>query len=191
MAISQGSTQTTIRDQATGALVGVSSDRLKVDSTDSGVLTRVTANQFYSFAVDVNMATAGTNNPIVLLRNPNGSGKVIHVWLVDAGAVANNTEAEFSLFSSPTVTSNGSAITVGSRNIGGGASAAVLLATSLPTVSSNGTRIEGKVYGQNGNSVELGREFSVAIQANNSLLITGNPNSNGRIAQVTVIWAEI
>lgn len=158
---------------------------------DYGVHDIVAANQMYSTSVEVNLATAAADNPAVLFKNPNGSGKTIYIWRIFCGVTIQNVSAEFRVWLSPTITANGTGLTLASRNVGGGAPASAANAYSLPSVSSNGTLAEGMYQGQNSNSIVLTMDSSLALAANTSMLITGNPLSNNRSAIITIIWYEV
>ena len=148
-------------------------------------------NRGYSVFLDVSAATSGTDNPLILLRNPNGSGKVIYVGFISGNTTVTNVSAEFKVFANPTVTVNGTAQTAISRNVGNSAPVASGLVTTLPTVTSNGSTICGSVTGQNSADVTIIDDFSVAIQPNNSILITASPSSNNRNMGIELMWVEI
>lgn len=151
----------------------------------------VAQNKVYSFSSDLNMTTSGTQNPLVLLKNPSGSGKVIYLYKVIFGTNVTNVLAEFKIYANPTVTANGTAITPISNNIGGGASASIVQAYSLSTVSSPGSNLNSFTISQNNSAFSSIEDFSIFIQPDNSLLLTGNPGSNSREASITVVWVEV
>ncbi len=159
-------------------------------TTNTGVSGSVDANQFYCVALSVNMATASIDNPLILVRNPVGSGKIVRVWRIQMGIAVTNTFATFRSFADPVVLTNGSSVTAISRNIGGGAGVAKALVTTLPTISSSGSQLASLVYGQNNNSIIFSDDFSVAIKPGHSLMLTGAPGTNGRISETTFIWTE-
>jgi len=148
-------------------------------------------NKTYTNAFEINAATGGADNTQILIRNPNGSGKILYFFMISAGVEINNVFVTYKVFANPTVTANGTAQTPASLNIGGGASAAIALINTLPTVSSSGTMIVAKVMSQNGNQVELTTKGIIAVNPNNSLLISAEPQSNNRISAYTLHWAEI
>lgn len=148
-------------------------------------------NKLYSIQVDVEMATSNTDNPLVLFKNPTGSGKQIFIEVITAGNTVTNVAAEFKLFHTPTVTANGTSKTPVARNINNSQPASVALVYTLPTVSSNGTSMDSAVSGQNSNSIEVTNSFSVCLQPDSMVLFTGDPSSNGRNASIKIIWAEV
>lgn len=147
-------------------------------------------NQLYSAATEVQMTSAGVDNTLLLLRNPAGSGKTLYVFKIYAGTSVTNVAAVFKLFANPTVNSNGTALTVANRNIGG-TGASVGLVNSLPTVSSTGTKMSSLALGQNNSSIIFAEDFSVALKPGNSLLVTGDPSSNNRQSILTIAWREV
>jgi hypothetical protein len=183
-----------------GTTIGNVSDSLKVSVSNSAVINVVSQdsaqyycenNSLYSIGLDLNMAAAGTDNPLVLMRNPTGSGKKIAVWRVQCGSTVTNVGVEFKIFSSPTVTANGSSVTVYPRNVNNAQAAAVALITSLPTISASGNPLSFLSVGQNSNSIIFADDFSLYLQPNSSILITGSPSSNNRNASLTIVWAEV
>ncbi len=174
-----------LRD-VTGAALGTGTNPLVTSSTQ-GFLT---GNVVYSAQADINQATAGIDNPLLLFRNPTGSGKTLFILEVRVGNTVANVSSEFKLFSMPTITANGTAVTAASNNINGGAGAATGLVTTIPTISANGTAMKSIAAGQNTNSEVFGEAFTTAVQPGGAFLVTGNPLSNNRSAAVSITWAE-
>lgn len=171
-----------------GTRIGNSGDSLKVTST--GVQDYVNQSKMFSASFDITAASAGSNNPLLLFRNPSGSGKVVYIYSIQAGCAVANVSFKFRLFANPTVTSNGTARTPRQRNIGSATVASSLINT-LPTVSSSGNELSALVNGQNTNSVVFAEGFSIEVQPNNAFLITGDPLSNNRAAVITITWVEL
>jgi hypothetical protein len=159
--------------------------------TAATISAYTTANKVYVTAFNVNMPTSGTDNPLLLVRNPTGSGKTLYVYKLGFGSTVANVSAVFKVFSDPTVTANGTSQAATSLNIGGGAPAASILSTSTPTITANGAEIESYEAGSNNNSGSFVEDFSIHVAANHALLITGNPGSNNRDAALTIVWVEV
>lgn len=149
------------------------------------------SNKTYANAFELNAATSGTDNTAILVRNPNGSGKIAYFYVISAGVQINNVFMTYKVFANPTITTNGTAQTPVSLNIGGGAGAASILINTLPTVSANGSAIVAKLMSQNGAAVEMTSDGIIALNPNNSMLITAHPQSNNRVSAYTIQWAEI
>jgi len=148
-------------------------------------------NKTYTNAFEINAATGGADNTQILIRNPNGSGKILYFFMLSVGVEINNVFVTYKVFANPTITTNGTAQTPVSLNLGGGAGAAVALVNTLPTVSASGTPLIFKLMSQNGDQVELTSDGILAVNPNNSLLISANPQSNNRVSAYTLHWAEI
>lgn len=151
------------------------------DYTNNGKLFSVADNMF--------MTSAGVDNPIVLIKNPSGSGKVFYLYRTAFGINVENIYGNFKMFKNPTVTANGTALTIVNNRISGSETSS-MLAYKLPTVSSNGTRIGSYIVAQNASSLITNEDFAIQLEPNNSILITGDPKSNSREAVITITWAE-
>jgi len=176
--------------------VGDGSDFLTVETlgnifsaADSRLFT--INNKTYGISFDINAASGGADNTQILIRNPNGSGKILYFYTISAGVQINNVFITYKVFANPTITTNGTVQTPISLNIGGGAAAAIALINTLPTVSVAGSAISSRLMSQNGTGVELTQKGIIALNPNNSMLITANPQSNNRISTYTIQWAEI
>lgn len=187
-----------LRIRASAYTSGTATVTWNADSTVNGSLIStplqgndaVAAGQVYTVSTTLNMAIGGTQNPLVLLRNPAGSGKVLRILRITAGCTASNVQTTFRLHSGVTITLGGITITPVTTNVGSGA-VAVALASTLPTLSVLGNLMMGTHAGQNSQSMDLTKGYEVYLQVNNNLLISGEPVSNNREAVVTVVWAEV
>lgn len=141
----------------------------------------------FGFATAINQPTAGSDNPLILLKNPSGSGKTVYLSFVAYGINVANVLGNIRIFKSPTITSNGTSETV--QSFGGGTTAVNLYST--PTISANGTLISSFVTGQNSSSVLVPINFEISVAANSNILITGNPGSNNRNAEISMRWIEL
>lgn len=181
-----------LRGNTDNTLIGNTGDRLKVDSVVSiDIGSSLDANQAYSCAVKgINAASAATDNPLMLLRNPSGSGKNIYITAIHAGCEITNVNSTFSIFVNPTVTANGTGQDEVANSIGTGAPASVALLTTLPTVSAIGTRLAARTQGQNTNSEDVLSAQYIKIAPDNSILITADPSSNNRAQTISIFWIE-
>ncbi len=155
------------------------------------LLTYLNNNKMYSLSLNVNMTSSGTDNPLVLISNPNASGKTIYIVKVMAGCNIANVAVTFNIKGTPTVTTAGSSTTPVACFIGNSAPAVTTVVTTTPTISVLGSDMASGISGQNASSVLLINEYAVALAANNKVLITGNPGSNNRNAVITIIWIEV
>lgn len=154
-------------------------------------LSEIVANKIFCFAIDtLNMASAGTANPLILMRNLSSSTKTVYLKSIAAGTTITNVGANYNVYANPTVTSNGTAQTAVSRTIGSGLTAQ-LVVTTLPTISVLGSLISAFSSGQNSNTLQVIDTNQVKVPANNSILLTGNPTSNNRNTVATIVWSEL
>jgi len=171
--------------------VTLATDQTLEVPTDMFIAIATKNNQMYSCGVsNVNAASQNTDNPLLLLRNPTASVKTCFIKGIRAGTMTANRSFAYRVWANPTVTVIGITQTSTSLHFGGGAPAASVIITTLPTISSSGTQVENLVQGQNSQSYSLDEEFRIQIKSNNSLLLTGMPSGNNTASELTVQWAE-
>ena len=151
----------------------------------------VSNNQTYTVALDINMTVAGADNPLLLIKNPSGSGKVLFLYKVAFAVTVQNTSGLAKLYGDPTITLNGTSVTSQVNNFGDSQPASQMNAFQLPTISVLGARMASYYCGQNSNSVSAVEDMSIHIQPGHSILLTGNPSSNNRLGTLTIIWVEV
>jgi hypothetical protein len=175
-------------------VIGAVTSTQVVDTTlppSGGQMSSYAINdKVWTVAAALNQVAAGIDNPILLLKNPSGSAKRFYLYRIDLGVNMANVLSDVRLWYAPTVTANGSAITPKNNHIGGSGSSAAQVYT-LPTCSSLGTLMRSIVVGQNTNSAVIEEEFSIVLEPNTSILVTGNPSSNNRPSELTVMWVEV
>jgi hypothetical protein len=150
----------------------------------------VSEGKVFTLSGSFSATTAGTDNPIFLIKNPSGSGKIFYLYRILVGSATVNVQMDIRIFSNPTITSNGTSETPRNNLIGSSVTSA-FTAFSLPTISANGTRLADLNVGQNNNSLDFLGDFSLQVQANNNILIAANPSSNNRSVLLTLVWAEV
>lgn len=197
LSFTQSADPVTIVNETTGNQVAVNADgSINISGINVTVPSAVNVTNFvdqgkvFTLSASINMATSGSNNPLVLLKNPSGSGKIIYIYKVSCGINVSNVAGKFVLFKDPTVTNNGTTFTPVNCNIGH-ANTSISNAYTLSTVSASGTQLLSYQVGQNSNNVTELTDFSIFIQANHSILLTGDPLSNNREANLTLVWAEV
>jgi hypothetical protein len=199
--LNKRSADVSIHNSTTDAAVTTTTDgskeRLDVDAriaqdTVSGenIAALTTAGYVYCFAGQINMTSSGSDNPLLYIENPTGSGKVLYIYSMRFGVNVSNNYANIKVFANPTITANGTTQTPPNRCIGGGFGASDMNVYTLPTVSANGTQIENLEVAENGNSIHSAENFAMHFEENNKMLVTGDPKSNNREAAITIIWAE-
>lgn len=172
--------------------------RLAVDAkissdvpTPDNISSLVDLGYVYGVAANIAAATSGTHNPLLYIKNPSGSGKQLYLYRMTTGITVANVFMNFRLYANPTVSANGTALTISNRDIGHAWGASAMQAYSVPTVTSLGTAIHANwVIGQNTNSIDGVESFALHVEANSTILLTGNPSSNNREAAIYIAWAE-
>ena len=110
--------------------------------------------------------------PLLLIRNPVGSGKTIKMKRYIFGAPTDGKEnLRYSVYLNPTISSNGAAITAGG-NKQTGQNAAVSLTTSSPIVTNNGTLLSMHNTTSASGDAVIAQDYAFFLEPNNSLLIT-------------------
>lgn len=195
----QTASSVSVNDQDTGLKANVITrpDAINALAVDATVVITSGSPQYYlsnnkmfSVSTDLSMASAGTDNPLILIKNPSDSGKIIYFVKIQAGISVSNVAARFILYANPTITSNGTVITNRQRNVGNSPTSGSALTYTSPILSALGNKISSSECGQNSNSVTFAEDFSLSLQPGNNLLLTGDPLSNNRNSVLTLIWVE-
>lgn len=134
-----------------------------------------------------------TEVPVALFVNPSGSTKVVkvnQVLLINRHTVT--SQVVLRCYVSPTVTSNGTAVTTTTLDVGSGNTATALLYQS-PTVSANGVVafVSQASGGSNVNPSELRFLGTFSLRAGSKILFTGAADGTSRIPVVSLVWEEI
>jgi hypothetical protein len=143
----------------------------------------------FSFSGTIATPNAGVDNNVLLISNPNGSGKKMAITSILFGDTVTNNLYFMRLFFNPTVTANGTLQAIRNNNIGSVATS-VMTVHSIPTTSAVGNELRNAVNGRDNNSMTLDEKGKIVLNPNNTLLLTGRPSSNNRIMSLTVIWHE-
>lgn len=180
-----------LRGNSSNTLIGNVGDRLKVDSLSAGT-NYLESNQMYSITASLNMAVANSNNPLIYFKNPTGSGKRILVTAIQANISVVNVGATFQVFDTNTVTTDGTAITPRVRNINNSQPASIANVFSLPTGVTLSTLSLHRIFiGQNSAGSNILENNFFILQPNSNFILTGDPSSNNRQAEITVVWGEL
>ena len=196
------SSSNTLTDQTIIVAGGASHARIRVSAYTSGtanatmratMATPIQINTMgISFSVamlNLSMATAGQENPLLYIKNPSTNTKTLYAQSLSCGIVTANRGGSFDVYANPTVTANGTALNIVNRTIGSPLTSVMNL-YSLPTVSSPGSLFGTSINAQNSNSVVIADSFNLKIPPGSSILITGNPSSNATGAYLSFIWSE-
>lgn len=138
--------------------IGNVGDRLKVDAivtvseattyNRSELSRRVSlGDAFGVYTTAVSVATTETN--VIYMNNPSNSGHTVYVAAALLASVITATGwSEFYVYTQPTVTSNGTALTVNNL-LAGSVNASTTLVYRNPVTSTRGTLIDSTLYGSN------------------------------------------
>lgn len=141
------------------------------------------------------IATANTETPLMLLRNPaaNQTGarsigcfQNVRKGVVDAATGGNLSFCTFKFYTQPTITSSGTALTANPLRPAKGFSSA-MTAFKSPTISSNGTFIS--LLASSLTAVDSA--ILLILDAGYDLLITATVSDNGTLVAMDLGWFEI
>jgi hypothetical protein len=150
--------------------------------------------QIYTTSFEVNLNPNGTEVPTAYIKNPAASGKVMIIRDVYASGTTTNGEATIRMYANPTSSANGTAQTITSTSIGGGAAASSMTAFTSPTVSANGVKLLSWSIGSGNfgpNSAPALLDGLFRLSANNNILFTGQPSGANINTTWTIIWQEV
>jgi hypothetical protein len=182
---------TALTSTAVGAKQG-----LDVNLVASPSQSAAASGQTYATAFEFNLPTNGTESPAMYIKNPNASGKTLILRFLAATCEdATNGAATIRIYGDPTTSVNGTAQTISSTFIGGGAAASAMTAFSGPTASANGGILFAVATGS-GNVVQpavmpVNFDGIIRLAANHTLLVTGEPSTNNMNYSFTLMWQEV
>lgn len=133
---------------------------------------------------------SASETPVLLLKNPSGNSLSIYLRDLLVSALAPDIGSIIRVYANPTISANGTAMTVTSFLIGG-TNTTTMQAYRNPTVSANGTLLLTSSI-LKAITAESDREFTYAriFLANNNLLITLENSATNRDVAVTISWKE-
>lgn len=135
----------------------------------------------------VNIPTS-SEHPLILLRNPSNSGKPMLVSHFAFGTDSANTRSIFKIYQQPTVTADGSAMTIVNTYVKAGARSPIAEAYVNPTVSDNGQQLN-MIIGP-GDSPSRGLNRWYWIDPGYEILVTIE-NSQANVSSFAdVYWVE-
>lgn len=154
----------------------------------------VTGTKFY--LVDTGLVSAAigvsdlsTDNPILLVKNPSVSGKTLVIVIRIYGCSITNVACMFRLYVDPTITSNGTALSV-NPGLVGNPTASIASAFKLPTTTSFGTLYDSYIISQNSVGSPIQENQVLQLPPGHNWLITAAPGSNSRLVDISLKWIE-
>jgi len=152
-------------------------------------------DKVFQIAETINITGGGTENNFLLLKNPSGSGKRLKIIDITIGFTNTvNVMATFKLYASPTITTNGTALTIKPGRIGASTPSSVIQAYSTPTISARGSEylnfmVTGGPNAPSSYHIEV--DQSIIVDANYNILLTGTPDGTNRNVLITIRWVEV
>lgn len=164
-------------------------------NTDGTLATRANDHQLavanQVFITNFEVSSIGTSEiPVVLFRNPSGSGKTVKLIRLTMSNLHTVTSfIRVRAYGSPTVTSDGTSLTEICTHVG--ASGPVSVSFSSPTVSANGTRFSQWVVPSFSVPTIINLDMVFLLDANTQVLLTAQADGTNRVLGGSLIWAEV
>lgn len=168
------------------------SDQFGVPIATTNIQNHTLLQMSFATSTGINSVAASAETAYFLLKNPTGSNKVLRLFLMRIGhqATTASTTMAYRLYANPTITANGTALTIVNQRIVSGASATAMQAFRSPTISANGSLMtEFMTFGQTP-FPEINFPHYIAIDANNSVLVTVQSSGLNVPSAVSAVWAE-
>lgn len=143
-----------------------------------------------SFTSTTDLLTIGSNAevPLLLLKNPSASGVKIMITKFKFGTDSANTRTIIRIYANPTVTANGTALTITNTYIASSLPTPLAETYKSPTVSSNGNILNMDINPINSHSKGLNRTYWV--DPGSSVLMTVQNNITNAATFGDIYWLE-
>ena len=143
-----------------------------------------------AFTVSTNLVTiSGTSEQaLLLLKNPSGSGKKILTSHFNFGLDTTTAREVIRVYKNPTVTSNGTSLTIENTLIKASPPSSACEAYKFPTVSSNGTLLNMTIMPANQPSRGFNRFY--LVEPDNSILVTVELSVGSVDGFLDIYWIE-
>jgi len=142
-----------------------------------------------SFGVAEDFASiSGTSEfPLLLLKNPSGSGRSLLLTHFNFAVDSSVTRSCFRVYGAPTITSDGTSVTIRSNLIGG--SGSVAQAYKNPTISANGGLLSTILLPTN--HLSNGQNRIISVPAGQNFLITVKNDITNVSVFSHLYWVEL
>lgn len=143
-----------------------------------------------SFTVTTELTTISSSNETALLylKNPSASNKIILTSHFKHGTDSSNVRSVVRIYFNPTVTANGTALTIINTYVAASPPASGMEVYKLPTVTDNGTILNLDIAPANVSSKGLNRFYFV--DPGNTILATVTNSSANAKTFSDVYWVE-
>ena len=190
----QGSAQVRLFD-ASAALIGqktmAGSIPIVFSSDQSSIPVTMTSTADENFCISEPITpTAASETDVILIKNPTGSGKKLYLDLFEILGLSADFSSIIRIYSGPTITANGTAITIKNGNVGS-AVTSVMNAYKLPSISARGSLLYTGSF-LKAVTASWFIEFAGRLlwNANHNMLITFEHSATSRDAVISAIWRE-
>lgn len=157
---------------------------------DTGIRGATYYGRSFGTTVSVNMPTAAADTPILLFKNPTGSGKRAFIWRLRCGVEGTTKNSHYHKWANSIIAANGTEATPCNCNSSYSATTPACKVYSGPTVTNSGTQCDTLVIGADTNSALMLYDFECILEPNSHFLITGTPNQNNTVAALGIKWVE-
>lgn len=188
----QGASSTLDPTYVTGQTNPLSLDlsgRLRTETIQQNAYSTQLGESFSIVMDSINAAAAATDNGILFINNPSGSGKTLFIQEFIVGIQTANRGVLFQIYADPLTTSNGTAISA-VNNLIGNVTVSVASAFTLPTVTSVGKGLRGIALSQNSTAIIESINSAIQLPPGHTLLLTADPSANNTVITVTLTWFE-
>jgi hypothetical protein len=146
--------------------------------------------QAFYVTYQATLTSKDTLYPIILFHNPSASGKEFEIQHIDISAVAVSTGAyvKIRLYSNPTVTANGTALTQVNATVGSVVTSGINI-YSVPTISANGDLMSYQAS-QLMQPYRVEHWLGTGLLEDNRILLSAEATSNGTVISVTVKYVS-
>lgn len=157
-------------------------------------LSNAAANGRSFYIITNSLLSAASATELIYFNNPSSNNKTILICNVLLGvSLTTSAWTIFDIYYNPTVTSNGTPMTVRNSRIGGAYSGGILVYT-LPVVSSNGTLYSTLPFNnssQSGSSVPIALNPYWVLPPGNSLFISSVAKVGSTPLNIQMNWLEV
>jgi len=171
-------------------------DNMKVNSDGSINVKDGYGSLWPQFAASVQTTNIdadgpGTGNEVLLIRNPSGSGKRMHINdILLASYTFATSEIVVEIFANPTITSTGTLATSATVRLGSGETASCQVYDE-PTASASGTRIAAlQITGQNSTTNDIMLSNRLSLDPGTDVLFRGFSDGTNRELISSIWWSE-
>lgn len=187
LSFSQGADPVAIYNDLLGNQLTVNTDGTAATRNNDQQLAE--ENKVFSTNWEVS-AIGTTEIPVVLFRNPLGSGKTVKLIRLTVSNLHTVTSfIRVRAYGGPTITADGTGLTEVCTHVGQAGPVSVTF--SSPTASANGTRLAQWVVPAFSNALIIPLDLLFILDANTQVLLTAQADGTNRVLGGSLLWAEV